>query len=522
MKKNLIYILLWFVCTSYTLNGFAQSGNLKLGVSALSHNTTGSYNTAIGYYALRDNTTGSYNQAFGYKALLVNKGGSYNTATGFQSLYTNSSGYSNTANGYQSLHNTSSSYENTATGYQSMYSTTGGGYNSAYGSRALYTNAGGSFNTAQGFKSLYYNTTGYSNTANGTYSSYYNKDGYANTTSGHSALYNNISGYKNTANGYYSLYYNINGNGNTATGYQCLYSNNSGSFNTGIGYLANISSDSVVSNATAIGYNAIVDASNKVRIGNTSVTSIGGHVGWTTFSDGRYKRDIKENVPGLIFINNLRPVSYTVNVSGLNGYFNKRSKQLLEEDKTISEEVIKAEDAAGKVAHNGFIAQEVEEAAKKLNFEFSGIDKPQNKDGLYGLRYDEFVVPLVKAVQELSKQNTELLKRLEKLEILFTNQSNNDPKTIQSVSLINASLEQNAPNPVSSSTTIRYRIPASIISAQIMVTNTTGSTIKTFTLANKGAGAVTIDAGTLSAGSYLYSLIIDGKKVDTKKMILIR
>jgi hypothetical protein len=44
--------------------------------------------------------------------------------------------------------------------------------------------------------------------------------------------------------------------------------------------------------------------------------------------------------------------------------------------------------------------------------------------------------------------------------------------------------------------------------------------IKTFTLNNKGAGSVTIKAGELAAGSYYYTLIIDGKKVDSKQMIL--
>src|SRR5438105_11889981 len=67
----------------------------------------------------------------------------------------------------------------------------------------------------------------------------------------------------------------------------------------------------------AIGYNAQVDASNKIRIGNTDVTSIGGQVGWTMFSDGRYKKNIKENVPGLEFINQLRPITYTVDLLGL-------------------------------------------------------------------------------------------------------------------------------------------------------------------------------------------------------------
>ncbi len=47
----------------------------------------------------------------------------------------------------------------------------------------------------------------------------------------------------------------------------------------------------------------------------------------------------------------------------------------------------------------------MEAAAKKLNYEFSGVDKPQSKDRVYGLRYDNFVVPLVKALQELSKMS---------------------------------------------------------------------------------------------------------------------
>ena len=51
-------------------------------------------------------------------------------------------------------------------------------------------------------------------------------------------------------------------------------------------------------------------------------------------------------------------------------------------------------------AWTGFIAQEVEEAARNAAFSFSGVDKPRNQLGVYGLRYAEFVVPLVKAVQE--------------------------------------------------------------------------------------------------------------------------
>jgi hypothetical protein len=52
----------------------------------------------------------------------------------------------------------------------------------------------------------------------------------------------------------------------------------------------------------------------------------------------------------------------------------------------------------------GFIAQEVEAAASSLNFDFHGVDKPKNDNSHYGLRYAEFVVPLVKAVQELNEK----------------------------------------------------------------------------------------------------------------------
>lgn len=48
------------------------------------------------------------------------------------------------------------------------------------------------------------------------------------------------------------------------------------------------------------------------------------------------------------------------------------------------------------------------------------MDAAKSDKDLYGLRYDAFVVSLVQVAQELSKQNEELLKRIEKLEILLT------------------------------------------------------------------------------------------------------
>jgi trimeric autotransporter adhesin len=46
------------------------------------------------------------------------------------------------------------------------------------------------------------------------------------------------------------------------------------------------------------------------------------------------------------------------------------------------------------------LAQEVEKAAKASGYDFSGYTKPENAQQLYTIRYAEFVVPLVKAMQE--------------------------------------------------------------------------------------------------------------------------
>jgi trimeric autotransporter adhesin len=86
-----------------------------------------------------------------------------------------------------------------------------------------------------------------------------------------------------------------------------------GSNNTELGYFAHVSSGSLT-NATVIGANAIVNASNKVRIGNSAVTVIEGQVAFSFPSDGRFKFNIREDVSGLDFIIKLRPITYQFDV----------------------------------------------------------------------------------------------------------------------------------------------------------------------------------------------------------------
>ena len=74
----------------------------------------------------------------------------------------------------------------------------------------------------------------------------------------------------------------------------------------------------------------------------------------------------------------------------------------------------------GAILQSGFIAQEVEKAAQDLGYDFSGVDKPQNDKDIYSLRYAEFVVPLVKAMQEQQQTIENHQEIIHKLELRIT------------------------------------------------------------------------------------------------------
>jgi hypothetical protein len=96
--------------------------------------------------------------------------------------------------------------------------------------------------------------------------------GSANTSVGAEAMLAITTGTHNTAIGQQSLI-NTTGNDNTAVGSGTGSTVTTGSQNTLIGRNANVTTGAL-NNATALGYNASVDASNKIQLGNTSVTSV--------------------------------------------------------------------------------------------------------------------------------------------------------------------------------------------------------------------------------------------------------
>lgn len=398
---------------------FQVSGdaNTAVGKSAMHAGYSGSNNTALGHIALASNAQGNFNTAVGAEALASNNA-SGNTATGYRAMYHNTRGEANTAHGNSALLSNSTATANTAIGFRSLFSFIGGpfgnGVNTGCGSFTLTSTTTGWGNAAFGSDALIGNSTGFWNTSVGGGSSYFSSVGNYNTAVGTTALFGNSDGSQNVAIGVSALSNNRSGNGNTA-----------------IGVDANTSSNNLV-NAIALGYNAIVNASNKVRIGNAAVTVIEGQVPFTFPSDGRYKFQVQEDVKGLDFILQLRPVTYRFDTKRFDEQLTAQLQQTNNSDteasgKWVAETTARKMDlvmdaaysTASSIRRSGFIAQEVEQAAKRTGYNFSGVISPGKEQQHYSLSYDAFVVPLVKAVQEqqqlIDKQQKHILDQDKKM-----------------------------------------------------------------------------------------------------------
>jgi hypothetical protein len=221
----------------------ASAGVINLGGNPFMHAccSAGQRNTFIGANAGNFTTTGSYNFASGDGALAANTTGNENSANGTSALHSNSEG----------------------------------NYNNAIGNWALQSNTTGAHNAAHGVAALNNNTTGWYNTANG-----------------YGVLYYNTTSSKNTAVGFEALRENCHGeagectaNNNTALGYlagvtgTAANANVTGSNNTFIGYQSGPGTSTEISNATAIGYNALASANNALVLGGTGGNAVNVGIG---------------------------------------------------------------------------------------------------------------------------------------------------------------------------------------------------------------------------------------------------
>lgn len=432
---------------------------------------------------------------------------------------------------------------NTAVGHNALFNDTSGAANSATGAYALYNNSNGGYNTGNGYHALYSNTIGLYNTGNGT-----------------NSLAGNTEGSFNIADGYASLYQNTGGVYNTGIGSLALYSNLTGNFNSALGYYANVSGTDFT-NSTAIGANSIATASNQIALGSSDVTSVRlnttsgipkylefvkttlGTVGWRfehntsgrylyvsssinnfsgfsdravfdtavvngyvfhvfgkaignawVVSDVKLKKNVTDFTNAMDIINKLKPKTYLYKKSEY-AYLNLPSEK-----------------------QYGLIAQELETVLPEL-VTTSMMPVAQNGNGerkmeeIKAVNYTELIPVLIRAMQEQQKQIEELKN--------LVSQLTSGKTTNTSPALSSYYLKQNTPNPVGNSTVISYNVPDNINTAQIVITDEKGSTLKRFSV-SKGTGLVTVNTRDMASGSYTYTLYVDEKKIDAKQMVIMK
>tara|TARA_B110000090_G_scaffold91535_1_gene103709 strand:- start:438 stop:1085 length:648 start_codon:yes stop_codon:yes gene_type:complete len=188
------------------------------------------------------------------------------------------------------------------------------------------------------------------------------------TASVYNALYDNTSGESNTASGVKAMWFNTIVGYNPASGKSALAYNTTGNNNTALGYRA-LWNNTTGQNNIGIGYDVEVPpqtGNNQVRIGNASITYAGIQVPWTTTNDKRWKSDIQNSSLGLNFISKLLLVSYFRN----------------------------------------------NDESKKIGYGFISIDD----QGMDGVRYNDLIAPMVKAIQEQQEIIETLEERIVQLE----------------------------------------------------------------------------------------------------------
>jgi hypothetical protein len=214
---------------------------------------------------------------------------------------------------------------------------------------------------------------------------------------------------------------------------------------------------------------------------------------YTAVSDERFKTDIQAMPSVLKKVNELKPSTYQ----------------------------IKQENADARNKNNtpayGFIAQDVMEIFPHLVTHH--VDSERGIDA-YTMDYSGFGVLAIKAIQELQQSVSTLENRIVQLETaLEAVTKNNNPGHKGSTGVW---LEKNFPNPFSQNTLIGYLAPAQAQEVDLIITNLQGVEIHRFDHLQAGQGKIEITAGSIPDGTYIYTLVVDGKAVAAQKMVLTR
>jgi trimeric autotransporter adhesin len=198
-------------------------------------------------------------------------------------------------------------------------------------------------------------------------------------------------------------------------------------------------------------------------------------------SDERYKTNIRKIEKSLDKISQLQGVKYQ---------FNKQQFK----DKGFPDG-----------DNDGLLAQQVQKVFPEL--------VSADAEGYLSVDYVSIIPILIESIKEL-KTKVDLLKA-EKIQNDLTIDQKKTSERFKG-----AYLNQNAPNPSLSSTSIEFFVPENVFSASIIIHDYNGTQIKKYEVSQRGQGKIEVQNGEVGSGIFLYTLLLDGSVLDVKRMIL--
>ena len=225
-------------------------------------------------------------------------------------------------------------------------------------------------------------------------------------------------------------------------------------------------------------------------------------------SDRKLKKNIEDLSSAMDIINKLQPRSYEYRQDGnyklMHLPTGKRYGLIAQELEEVLPNLVKVssfdtrmEDGVKPIDSKNVDAKK--ETVQSETIEFKAVN------------YTELIPILVKGMQEQQKEIETL-----KAEVSRLRQNNGNVTSVTGA----GSLGQATPNPVRGNTRISYSLPQGAVRGQLLLTDAAGKALKAVTLTT--SGVIDLNTASLPSGTYNYTLMADGKLLDTKKLTVVR
>ncbi len=254
---------------------------------------------------------------------------------------------------------------------------------------------------------------------------------------------------------------------------------------------ASVSIGTPLTNANTLTYNTTglaVSTSGVDQTGNLKlyINGITQGVAFLSSSDRKFKKDIKSIENALEKVQKIEGKTYFWDIE------NNKDKNF---------------DNGG---HSGFIAQELEKVLPHL--------VATSENGEKAVNYMELMPYLVEAIKAQQNQIKEQQSQINELKEQLSNNfkaQNNDLIKFENTKIINVS-----PNPSNDVISVSLNIEKGIQSAKLLVHDLNGTVLSSLNINERDTNiAKTLQKDNFGKGIYIIDLVINGKSIDTKKIV---